>query len=164
MGVRWIPQGRRIFPMLSVEENLRLALVNSDVGDERLEMQKAFEMFPVLEEKRRDKANKLSGGQLQMLAISRALIGPTRIILMDEPTEGLAPIVIRQIGEVISAIRARGTTVLLAEQNLPLALSVADQHYIIDQGQIRFQGTGSELDRNEELKGAYLGVSGKRLE
>ena len=148
--------------MLSVEENLRLALVNSDVGDERLEMQKAFELFPVLQEKRRDKANKLSGGQLQMLAIARALIGPTRIILMDEPTEGLAPIVIQQIQEVILSIREQGTTVLLAEQNLPMALAVADRHYIIDNGRIRFEGTGPELQENEEVKRTYLGVTRKR--
>ena len=163
LGLRWIPQGRRIFPMLTVEENLKLALVNSGSTDVEKELRQAYELFPILYEKRKDKANTLSGGQLQMAAISRALIGPTRLILMDEPTEGLAPIIIQQIGEVIASIKAQGRTVLLAEQNLPLALSVADRHYIIDNGQIKLEGTSAELQGNEEVKRTYL-VVGKKGE
>ncbi|MBU2550580.1 MAG: ABC transporter ATP-binding protein [Proteobacteria bacterium] len=159
MGVRWIPQGRRIFPMLSVEENIRLALVQSRTDNEAAEIDRVFDMFPVLREKRKDRAGTLSGGQLQMAAIARALIGDPKLILMDEPTEGLAPLIIQGIAQVILSIKAGGTTVLLAEQNLPMALAVADRHYIIDQGQIRFQGTGRELEDNEEIKTAYLGVA-----
>jgi len=158
LGIRWIPQGRRIFPMLSVEENLKLALVSSGFKDIQTELDRAYELFAILGERRKARANTLSGGQLQMLAIARAIIGPARLILMDEPTEGLAPIVINQIGDIILSIKAKGTTVLLAEQNLQLALSVADRHYVIDNGQIRFEGTSAELDDHEEIKRTYLGV------
>ena len=159
-GIRWIPQGRKIFPMLTVEENLKLALISEGSQNQARELTQAYELFPILRAKRRSKANTLSGGQLQMAAIARALIGPTRLILMDEPTEGLAPLIIQQIGEVIRSIKDQGKTVLLAEQNLQLALSVADRHYIIDNGQIKFTGTGQELDQNEEVKRTYLGVGG----
>jgi len=158
LGIRWIPQGRRIFPMLTVEENLKLALISSGVKAVQTELDQAYQLFAILGERRKSRANTLSGGQLQMLAIARALIGPTRLILMDEPTEGLAPIIISKIGEIILSIKAQGTTVLLAEQNLQLALSVADRHYIIDNGQIRFEGTSCALDDNEDIKRTYLGV------
>jgi len=159
-GIRWIPQGRKLFPMLTVEENLKLALISGEKRNQAAELDRAYELFPVLKAKRRSKANTLSGGQLQMAAIARGLIGSSRLILMDEPTEGLAPIIIQQIGEVIRSIKDQGKTVLLAEQNLQLALSVADRHYIIDNGQIKFSGTGPELNRDEETKRTYLGVGG----
>jgi branched-chain amino acid transport system ATP-binding protein len=162
-GVRLIPQGRHIFPMLTVEENLRLALVNAGIQDEKSELDKAYAMFPVLKEKSKDRGRTLSGGQLQMLANARALLGPTRLILMDEPTEGLAPIIIEQIGKSILEIKQSGKTVLLAEQHLQMALNVGDRHYIIDNGHLVFQGTSADIQANEEIKTTYLGVSKERI-
>jgi branched-chain amino acid transport system ATP-binding protein len=162
-GLRLIPQGRHIFPMLTVEENLRLALVAADIKDEKKELDKAYAMFPVLKEKRQDRSRTLSGGQLQMVANARALLGPARLILMDEPTEGLAPIVIEQIGQSILEMKQTGKTVLLAEQHLQMALAVGDRHYIIDNGHLVFQGTSEDIQANEEVKATYLGVSKKRI-
>lgn len=161
LGIRWVPQGRAIFPMLTVQENMQLALVKMRSVDEAEELEKNYKMFPVLRERRHVKAGTLSGGELQMLAIARALMGPTKLILMDEPTEGIAPRVIRQIGETILTMKAQGNTVLLAEQNLSLALTVADRLYIIDQGEIRFHGTVADLQGNEEVQRIYLGVGHK---
>ena len=162
-GVRLIPQGRHVFPMLTVEENLRLALVQSGIQDERSELDKAYAMFPVLKEKRSARGRTLSGGQLQMLANARALLGPARLLLMDEPTEGLAPIIIEQIGKSILEIKQSGKTVLLAEQHLQMALNVGDRHYIIDNGHLVFQGTSADIQANEEIKATYLGVSREHI-
>jgi branched-chain amino acid transport system ATP-binding protein len=162
-GVRLIPQGRHVFPMLTVEENLRLGLVQAEIRDEKTELEKAYAMFPVLKEKSRDRARTLSGGQLQMVANARALLGPARLILMDEPTEGLAPILIEQIGKSILEIKQSGKTVLLAEQHLQMALNVGDRHYIIDNGHLVFNGTSAEIQANEEIKATYLGVSKERI-
>jgi len=162
-GVRLIPQGRHVFPMLTVEENLRLALVQAGIKDEKSELEKAYEMFPVLKEKSRDRGRTLSGGQLQMVANARALIGPARLILMDEPTEGLAPIVIEQIGKSILEMKQSGKTVLLAEQHLQMALNVGDRHYIIDNGHLVFQGTSADIRADEEVQATYLGVSKERI-
>jgi branched-chain amino acid transport system ATP-binding protein len=162
-GVRLIPQGRHVFPMLTVEENLRLALVQAEIRDEKTELEKAYAMFPVLREKSRDRARTLSGGQLQMVANARALLGPARLILMDEPTEGLAPILIEQIGKSILEIKQSGKTILLAEQHLQMALNVGDRHYIIDNGHLVFQGTSADIQANEEIKATYLGVSKERI-
>ena len=162
-GVRLIPQGRHIFPMLTVEENLRLALVAAGVTNEKEELKKAYDLYPVLKEKRTDKSRTLSGGQLQMVANARALLGPAKLILMDEPTEGLAPIVIEQIGQSILEMKQTGKTVLLAEQHLQMALNVGDRHYIIDNGHLVFQGTSREIQDNEEIKATYLGISKKSI-
>jgi branched-chain amino acid transport system ATP-binding protein len=162
-GVRLIPQGRHVFPMLTVEENLKLALVQAEIGDEKTELEKAWAMFPVLKEKSRERARNLSGGQLQMLANARALLGPARLILMDEPTEGLAPILIEQIGKTILDMKQRGKTILLAEQHLRMALAVGDRHYIIDHGHLVYQGTSRDIQTNEEIKTTYLGVSKERI-
>lgn len=162
-GVRLIPQGRRIYPMLTVEENLRLALVVAGLGKEKEELEKAYTAYPVLREKRNAKARTLSGGQLQMVANARALLGPVRLILMDEPTEGLSPLVIEQIGESILEMKRKGITVLLAEQHLQMALKVGDRHYIIDNGHLVFQGTSKDIEENEEIQSLYLGVSKKRI-
>jgi branched-chain amino acid transport system ATP-binding protein len=162
-GVRLIPQGRHVFPMLTVEENLRLALVHAGIKDGRSELEKAYEMFPVLKEKSRDRGRTLSGGQLQMVANARALIGPAQLILMDEPTEGLAPIVIEQIGKSILEMKQSGKTVLLAEQHLQMALNVGDRHYIIDNGHLVFQGTSADIRADEEVQATYLGVSKERI-
>lgn len=162
-GVRLIPQGRHIFPMLTVEENLMLALVATGIKDDKMELAKAYTLFPVLKEKRHDKSRTLSGGQLQMVANARALLGPARLILMDEPTEGLAPIVIEQIGKSILEMKQKGMTILLAEQHLQMALKVGDRHYIIDNGHLVFQGTSEDIRKNEEIKATYLGVSKKSI-
>jgi branched-chain amino acid transport system ATP-binding protein len=162
-GVRLIPQGRHIFPMLTVEENLRLALVAAGIRNEKGELDKAYNLYPVLKEKRNDKSRTLSGGQLQMVANARALLGPANLILMDEPTEGLAPILIEQIGRSILEMKQSGKTVLLAEQHLQMALDVGDRHYIIDNGHLVFQGTSQDIQDNEEIKATYLGVSKKRI-
>jgi len=162
-GVRLIPQGRHVFPMLTVEENLRLALVQVGIKGEKSELEKAYEMFPVLKEKSRDRGRTLSGGQLQMVANARALIGPARLILMDEPTEGLAPIVIEQIGKSILEMKQSGKTVLLAEQHLQMALNVGDRHYIIDNGHLVFQGTSADIRADEDVQATYLGVSKERI-
>jgi branched-chain amino acid transport system ATP-binding protein len=162
-GVRLIPQGRHVFPMLTVEENLKLALVASSVDDEKNELEKAYAMYPVLKEKRHDKSRTLSGGQLQMVANARALLGPTKFILMDEPTEGMAPIIIEQIGQSILEMKKSGKTVLLAEQHLQMALTVGDRHYIIDNGHPVFHGTSQDIESNEEAKATYLGVSKKQI-
>lgn len=162
-GVRLIPQGRHVYPMLTVEENLRLALVAAGIRREKEELEKAYAAYPVLKEKRNEKARTLSGGQLQMVANARALMGPVRLILMDEPTEGLSPLVIENIGESILEMKKRGITVLLAEQHLQTALKVGDRHYIIDNGQLVFQGTSKDIEENEAVQTAYLGVSTRRM-
>ncbi|MBI1964305.1 MAG: ABC transporter ATP-binding protein [Candidatus Rokubacteria bacterium] len=159
LGIKLVPQGRGIFPRLSVEENLRLAMVRAEIGDAGVELGKVWALFPILEERRRQPGATLSGGQLQMLAIARALLGRTRLILMDEPTEGLAPLVVQSIREALGRIRASGVTVLLAEQNVRLALEIGDQHHIIDNGRIRFSGPSEAIRSNEDVKTSYLGVS-----
>jgi branched-chain amino acid transport system ATP-binding protein len=121
-GIKIVPQGRGVFPALSVEENLRLAMFQASLSDPVGELEKVFAMFPVLQERRRQKGGSLSGGELQMLAISRALLGKTDLILMDEPSEGLAPLIIQNIQEKIVAIKRDGTTIILAEQNAQMAL------------------------------------------
>ena len=157
-GIKIIPQGRGIFPSLSVEENLRLAMVKAGIENTQAELKKVYDLFPFLAEKRRQKGQYLSGGQLQMLAISRVLLGTTSLILMDEPTEGLAPLIVQQVGEVIRKIKKGGCPLVLAEQNLKMAMDLGDWHYIIDNGIIKYQGTSEEIRNNEELKNTYLGV------
>lgn len=157
-GVKLVPQGRRIIPSLTVEENLRLALIATR-SSVRGELARVYKRFPILEERRNQRAGHLSGGERQMLAIARALLGKPRLILMDEPSEGLAPIVIGEIARIISEIKGTGVSILLAEQNVRLALEVADRHYILDKGRVQFQGTREELEANPEMMQSYLGVS-----
>jgi len=160
-GIKIVPQGRGVFPALSVEENLKLAMFHASLMNPAEELDKVFAMFPVLQERRRQKGGSLSGGELQMLAISRALLGKTDLILMDEPSEGLAPLIIQNIQEKILTIKRDGTTIVLAEQDAKMALEVGDRHYIIDKGRITFEGTGDTIRKNEEIKKVYLGI-GKR--
>ena len=157
-GARIVPQGRHIFPMLSVEENLRLALIGQSSPDVKAETEKAYQMFPILGQRKRQKGKTLSGGELQMLAIARAIMGPTRLLLMDEPSEGLAPVVLTQIEKTVQELKHRNITILLAEQNLQFALQVGDYFYIIDNGAIVFSGDKASLHANEEIKLRYLGV------
>ncbi len=157
-GARIVPQGRHIFPMLSVEENLHLALIGLPSPDVKAETEKAYQMFPVLGQRKRQKGKTLSGGELQMLAIARAIMGPTRLLLMDEPSEGLAPVVLTQIEKTVQELKQRNITILLAEQNLQFALQVGDYFYIIDNGAIVFSGDRASLRANEEIQLRYLGV------
>jgi branched-chain amino acid transport system ATP-binding protein len=161
MGVKIVPQGRGIFPALTVDENLRLSMLMAKIEDPRNELNRIYQLFPSLDQRRKNKGNQLSGGELQMLAIARALLGETDLILMDEPSEGLAPILVENIRETLQDIKRSETTVVLAEQNAKLALEVGDRHYIIDNGHIRFEGRSQEISENEEIKTTYLGV-GKR--
>ena len=158
-GVKLVPQGRRVFAKRTVEENLRLALVGGKVEDPSGEVKKAYERFPILGQRKGQRVRGLSGGERQMLAIARALLGKTQLLLMDEPTEGLAPLLVRGLHDSILGIKAEKVTVLLAEQNTKLALSACDRHYILEKGEIRFEGTTLAIQENNEAMVQCLGVS-----
>ena len=156
LGIAFCPEERGIFASLSVEENLLLPPVVQPGG---LGTGAIYELFPNLRERGRSQGTKLSGGEQQMLAIGRALMSNPELLLMDEPTEGLAPLLVREVGRVIGALRADGLSILLVEQNLPLALSVADRVHILSRGQIVHSSTPAELTANEEVKSRHLGVA-----
>ena len=164
-GVGLVPQGRRIFPSLTVKENLllptsRLAIRQSAVhsGSRRWELSSVFNEFPQLEERARQFGGSLSGGEQQMLAIARALMANPELILMDEPSEGLAPVIVQQIGEIMKRIRDQGHSILLVEQNFRLAMDVADYVYIISSGCIVYQGAPAELRKENDILDQHLGV------
>jgi branched-chain amino acid transport system ATP-binding protein len=150
-----VPQGRRVFPSLSVRENLEVARR----GRGRWTLEGVYDVFPRLRERAGNRANKLSGGEQQMLAIGRALMSNPELLLMDEPTEGLAPLLVREVGRVLGELKKAGLSILLVEQNLPLALSVADRVHVLSRGQIVYSGTPAGLMANEEVKSRYLGVA-----
>ncbi|WP_024277608.1 ABC transporter ATP-binding protein [Xanthobacter sp. 126] len=157
-GLAQSPEGRQIFTNLSVEENLRLgAFVFADERVER-DMADAFAMFPILKEKRNQLAGGLSGGQQQMLAIARALMGRPACLLLDEPSMGLAPILVAQIFEVVKGLKALDVTVLLVEQNAFGALSVADRGYVMEPGRVTMVGPAAELIADPRVREAYLGI------
>ncbi len=159
-GIKLVPQGRRIIPTLTVEENLKLALLKTTLRfDKRAELVRVYRRFPILGERRDQKAGHLSGGERQMLAIARALLGETRLVLLDEPTEGLAPVVVREVMRLIGEIKAAGVAILLAEQNVKMALEVADRHCIIDKGTVLFSGDTPYLKAHPEILTRHLGVS-----
>jgi len=155
-GIGLVPQGRRVFPSLSVLENLDVARSGAARGGWTL--QRVLELFPRLRERGTNRANKLSGGEQQMLAIGRALMTNPELLLMDEPTEGLAPLLVREVGRVVGELKRDGLSILLVEQNLPLALSVADRVHILSRGQIVHSGTPAELANNHEIQSRYLGL------
>ena len=158
-GVGWVPQGRRLFPNLTVAENIRLATLKAS-GESRLNgLERAYGLFPILGERRDTRAGSLSGGEQQMLAIARALVGAPRVLLLDEPTEGLSPPVIRDLMRVIGDIAAQGVAVLLAEQNIRVALSSASRHCILDRGEIRSVTATADLEVQEEIVAEHLGVA-----
>jgi branched-chain amino acid transport system ATP-binding protein len=155
LGRALVPQGRRVFPSLSVRENLDVARR----GAGRWSLELVYALFPRLRERAANRANKLSGGEQQMLAIGRALMSNPDLLLMDEPTEGLAPLLVREVGRVIAELKRNGLTILLVEQNLALALSVADRVHVLSRGQIVHTGTPAELMANDDVKARYLGVA-----
>ena len=156
-GLAQVPEGRRIFLQMTVQENLEMgAYTRSGSGvDEDLE--KVFAQFPRLKERRRQVAGTLSGGEQQMLAIGRALMSSPRLLMLDEPSMGLAPILVEQIFDIIRRLHENGTTILLVEQNAQMALSVADRAYVMETGSISLSGTGKELAESDQVKKAYLG-------
>jgi branched-chain amino acid transport system ATP-binding protein len=154
LGLGLVPQGRRVFPSLTVMENLAVAVKNGGPWT----VQRALELFPRLRERGGHRAGKLSGGEQQMLAIARALMTNPELLLMDEPTEGLAPLLVREVGLVIETLKAEGLSILLVEQNLPLALRVADHVHVLSRGRVVYSSAPDALWRNEEIKSRYLGL------
>ncbi len=157
-GIAECPEGRRVLARLDVETNLELgAYTRKNRAEVRDDLQQAYELFPRLEERRDQVAGTLSGGEQQMLAIARALMCRPRLLLLDEPSLGLAPIIVRQIFETIDALRARGMTILLVEQNATLALEHSDRAYVLDAGQVSLDGQSADLLTNDRVAAAYLG-------
>ena len=156
-GLGFVPEDRRIFSRLSVEENL-------EIGAFKLEqasgwtLKRIYGLFPKLEQLKANKGNQLSGGEQQMLAIARALMGAPKLVLLDEPSEGLAPAIVKDVGEMIETLQDEGIAVLLVEQNARFACRLSDRVYIIDNGRVRFDGTVAGLEEDEELKSRYLAV------
>lgn len=159
LGISQVPEGRLIFPDLTVLENLELgAYLRKDTVEIKRDMEYAFSLFPILEKRLSQAGGTLSGGEQQMLAISRALMSRPKLLLLDEPSLGLAPIIIRQIFEIICKVNKEGTTVFLVEQNANQALKIAHRGYVMETGRITLQGKGNELLANEEVRRAYLGM------
>ena len=156
-GLAQVPEGRRIFLQMTVEENLEMGAYTRSGGDIDADMEKVYNYFPRLMERRRQIAGTLSGGEQQMLAMGRALMSRPKLLMLDEPSMGLAPILVEQIFEIIQALHKAGTTILLVEQNAQAALSVADRGYVLETGKIVTSGTGAELLASPEIKRAYLG-------
>jgi branched-chain amino acid transport system ATP-binding protein len=158
LGIGLVPQGRRIFPSLTVKENLTLPAPESQSTASNWELKEVYELFPDLREQEHSMGNELSGGQQQMLAVGRALMSNPKLMLMDEPSEGLAPIIIEQLGGVIRQLKETGLSILMVEQNVSLACSVADEVSVMNKGQIVWQGSPDLLLADEEVQHKYLGV------
>lgn len=157
LGIAHVPEGRRIFPRLTVRENLLIgafAEKNKQVIEQRME--RVYQYFPKLKDRLEQKGGTMSGGEQQMLAIGRALMMEPDLLMLDEPSMGLAPIIVEQIFEIIKELNQEGITILLVEQNAYQALQIADRGYVIQTGEIKLQGTGQDLIKNEEVKEAYL--------
>ncbi|MDR3294787.1 MAG: ABC transporter ATP-binding protein [Clostridiales Family XIII bacterium] len=158
-GVALCPEGRQLFPNMSVYENLLMgAYTRKDKEEIKETIESVYQWFPRLVDRRNQMAGTLSGGEQEMLAISRALMSKPSLMLMDEPSWGLAPILVEEVGEIIKSINAQGTTVLLVEQNAQMALDLADYVYVLETGKIVLEGAGAEVSANEEIQQAYLGV------
>jgi branched-chain amino acid transport system ATP-binding protein len=160
LGIGQCPEGRKLFPAMSVQENLRMgAYVHRRKKDEiKKSLEHVYNLFPILRDKKDDAAGSLSGGQQQMLAIGRALMSKPKLMLLDEPSVGLAPLIVEQMFEVIQQINREGTTILLAEQNANAALKIADKGYVFENGSIVLQGSSAELFANDEVRKAYIGA------
>ena len=157
MGVSQVPEGRRIFPRMTVRENLEIGAFSRDKQELTNDMGRIFEMFPVLSERSTQLGGTLSGGEQQMLAIGRALMSRPRLLLLDEPSLGLAPIIVSRIFKIIKEINQQGTTILLVEQNAKAALRLANRAYVMETGKIVMQGEASVLAKDPGIKKAYLG-------
>jgi len=158
LGISLVPEGRQVFAPMAVEDNLRLGGYTRRAAEVAEDLEKVYAMFPVLKERRRQAAGTLSGGQQQMLVISRALMARPRLLLLDEPSMGLAPILVDETFEVIGRLREAGTTIFLVEQNAYKALTVADRGYVLETGRTILTDSGQALLANETVKAAYLGV------
>ena len=157
-GLVQVPEGRHVFPGLTVKENLELgAFLRKDKEAIQKDMEDVFERFPILKERKDQDAQTLSGGEQQMLAMGRALMSRPKLLLLDEPSMGLAPIFIREIFKIIQEIQKTGTTVLLIEQNAKMALSISNRAYVLETGSVGLSGTGQELLESDEIQKAYLG-------
>ncbi len=153
-GLALVPQGRRVFRSLTVEEHLRLAHIPRGPWT----LDRSYQLFPQLASRRRNRGGQLSGGEQQMLAIARALVTNPDTLLMDEPSEGLSPLLVKEIGRVIRELKASGLSVLLVEQSLPMALSVADRVYVMSTGTVVWEGTPAQLEADPSVKARFLGV------
>jgi len=159
-GIVQVPEGRRIFSRMTVLENLEMgAFLRKDADGIKADMDHVFELFPRLKERIAQKGGTLSGGEQQMLAMGRGLMANPKLLMLDEPSMGLAPVVVETIFEIIEKLNSDGITILLVEQNANLALSIAHRGYVLETGEIKLTGTGKELAANEEVRKAYLGES-----
>ena len=159
MGIAHVPEGRRVFPAMTVEENLELgAYLRTDRHMVRQDFERMYESFPVLKQRRRQKAGSLSGGEQQMLAMARALMTSPKLLLLDEPSLGLAPLLVREVGMIIARINSQGVTIILIEQNARMALKLAHRAYILELGNIILQGNARDLVKDESVRMAYLGT------
>ena len=156
-GLAQVPEGRRIFLQMSVEENLELGASTQKNAGIDADLESVYEQFPRLRERKKQIAGTLSGGEQQMLAMGRALMSHPKLLMLDEPSMGLAPILVEQIFDIIRQLHKNGTTILLVEQNAQMALSVADRAYVLETGKITLSGTGKELAESDEVRKAYLG-------
>ncbi|MEV6328123.1 ABC transporter ATP-binding protein [Streptomyces sp. NPDC051909] len=158
LGLAHSPEGRHIFPRLTIAENLQLgAFLRKDKDGIEKDVQKAYDLFPILGERRKQAAGTLSGGEQQMLAMGRALMSQPKLLMLDEPSMGLSPIMMQKIMETIATLKSEGMTILLIEQNAQAALSLADQAYVLEVGNIKLSGTGQELLVNDDVRKTYLG-------
>jgi branched-chain amino acid transport system ATP-binding protein len=157
-GIAWVPEERRVLPNLSVADNLRLAMLGAGVKDDGTLLAEVFEFFPRLKERIDFRGRFLSGGEQQMLAIARGLVAKPRLMLIDEPTEGLAPLLVQNLTAILAEISRRGSTILLVEQSLEVALALSSRLYVVDQGRIQFAGTPDELRREPAIQQRFLGV------
>lgn len=156
LGIGMVPEDRRIFTTLTVDENLNIAIQGQRTG--RWSLEAVRELFPILYQRKQHRGLQLSGGEQQILAIARALMGNPRLLILDEPCEGLAPIIIKLIAETIAKLSQEGVTILLVEQNVEMTLKIAHRHYVIDQGRIIYTGSNDELAANHEIRDKYLSV------
>ena len=156
-GIAHVPEGRRIFQEMSVQENLEMGAFTRSNAEIAPGLEKVYALFPRLAERRRQVAGTLSGGEQQMLAMGRGLMSSPKLIMLDEPSMGLAPILVEQVFEIIRQLHKSGTTILLVEQNAQMALAVADRAYVLETGRVTLSGTGHELAESEQVQKAYLG-------